>query len=49
MRARGTEVETTKHFLLRCHFLQYSNLEKFDPNLLGLSGKNQVYFSLYGS
>ena len=38
MRACGTEVETTEHSLLRCHFCStlrlelIKNLEKIDPN-----------------
>ena len=55
MRAYGTEVETTEHFLLRCQFystqrLELSeNLEKIEPNFLSLSGKNQVLILLRGS
>ena len=55
MCACGTEVETTEHFLLRCHFyitqrLQlFENLEKVDLNILSLSTQNQVYILLYGS
>ena len=51
----GTEVETTEHFLLRCHFHNtqrlelFESLEKVDPNFLSLSAKNQVYILLYGS
>ena len=39
MCACGTEVETTKHFPMRCHFYStlrlelFKNLEKIDPNL----------------
>ena len=38
MCAYGTEIETTEHFLLRCHFYStlrlelFQNLEKIDPN-----------------
>ena len=55
MRACGTEVETTEHFLLRCHFCStqrlelFENLEKVDRDFLSLSVKNQVYILLYGS
>ena len=55
MCACGTEVETTEHFLLRCHFyfterlklLEY--LEKVDPNSLSLSAKIQFSILLYSS
>ena len=49
------ELETTKHFLLHCHFSSterlelFENLEKVDPNFLSLSTKNQVYVLLYDS
>ena len=55
MCACGTEVETTEHFLLRCHFYStqrlqlFENLEKVDLNVLSLSAQNQVYILLYGS
>ena len=55
MCACGTEVETTEHFLLRCHFYStqrlqlFENLEKVDLNILSLSTQNQVYILLYGS
>ena len=55
MCACGTEVETTEHLLLRCHFYStqrlqlFENLEKVDPNVLSLSAQNQVYILLYGS
>ena len=44
----GTEVETTEHFLLRCHFYStlrlelFENLEKIDSNFLNLNEKDQV-------
>ena len=49
----GTEVETTEHFLLRCHFysalrLELSkNVEKIDPNVLNLNEKDQGNLLLY--
>ena len=55
MCACGTEVETTEHLLLRCHFYStqrlqlFENLEKVDLNVLSLSAQNQVYILLYGS
>ena len=55
MCARGTDTETTEHFLLRCQF--YSNqrlelfekLEKVEPTFLNLNAKNQVLILLYSS
>ena len=50
----GTEVETTEHFLLRCHFHStlrlefFENLEKIDPNFLNLNEKDQDNVLLYG-
>ena len=47
MCACRTEVETTEHFLLRCHFYStlrielFENLEKIDPNFLNLNEKEQ--------
>ena len=55
MCACGTEVETTEHFLLRCHFYStqrlelFENLEKVDQGFFNLSSKNQVVTLLYGS
>ena len=52
--ACGTEVETTEHFLLRCHFYStlrlelFENLEKVDPNFLNLNEKDQLNVLLYG-
>ena len=46
MGAGRAEVETTDHFLLRCHFygtqrvFLFNNLEKVDHNFLSLSAKN---------
>ena len=46
--ACGTEVETTKQFLLWCHFYSALRLEllekveKIDPNFLNLNEKDQV-------
>ena len=51
----GTEVETTEHFLLRCHFYSaqrlelFKYLEKVDPTFFDLNAKDQVHFLLYGS
>ena len=55
MCACKTEVETTEHFLLHCHFYStkkleiFENLEKVDPNVLSFSAKNQIFISLHGS
>ena len=54
MCACGTEVETTEHFLLRCHFYSmlrlelFENLEKIDPYFLNQNEKDQVNDLLYG-
>ena len=53
--AWGNDIETTQHFLLRCH--QYSSqrkelfekLKKLYPNISTLSQKDQVNVLLYGS
>ena len=48
MRAYGTEVETTEHFLLQCHFYStlrlelFENLEKIGTTFLNLNEKDQV-------
>ena len=50
----GTEVETTDHFLLRCHFYStlrlelFENLEEIDPYSLNLNEEDQVNILLYG-
>ena len=55
MCACGSEVETTEHFLLRCHLyspqrLELSeNLEKVDSSFLNVKLKGNVSFLLYGS
>ena len=55
MWACGDNVETTEHFLLRCHFYStqrfelFYNLERANLDLKNLSGKDQVSFMLYGS
>ena len=55
MCACGAEVETTEHFLLRCHFYNiqrselFENLKKIVPKFFNLSSKNQVFTLLYGS
>ena len=55
MCACGSEVETTKHFLLPFHlyFPQrlklFENLEKVDSGFLNLNVKDKVSFLLYGS
>ena len=51
----GSEVETTEHFLLRCHLYSpqrlelFENLEKVDASFLNLNVKDKVNFLLYGS
>ena len=53
--ACGNEIETTEHYLLRCHSYSaqrlelFKNLEKLDPCFLELNSENQVMFLLYGS
>ena len=55
MCACGSEVETTEHFLLRCHLYSpqrlelFENLEKVDSCFLNLKVKEKVSFLLYGS
>ena len=55
MCACETEIETTEHFLLRCHFYSSQRLELFEKlvkvelNFLSLSAKNQVLILWYGS
>ena len=55
MCACGVNIETTKHFLLRCHFYStqrlklFNNLEIANPDFKNLSDKDQVSFILYGS
>ena len=55
MCACGSEVETTEHFLLRCHLYSsqrlelFENLEKVDSSVLNLIVKDKVSFLLYGS
>ena len=55
MCACGTEIENTEHFLLPCQSYStqrlelFEKLEKFEPNFLSLSAKNQVLILLYGS
>ena len=55
MCACGNEVETTEHFLLRCHLYSpqrlelFENLEKVDSSFLNLKVKEKVSFLLYGS
>ena len=55
MCACGSEVETTKHFLLRCHLCSPQKLELFedlgkvDSRFLNLNVKDQISFLLYGS
>ena len=50
MCACGSEVETTGHFLLRCHLYfpqrleHFENLEKVDLSFLKLKGKDKVFF-----
>ena len=53
MYAYGTDVETTEHFLLWCHFYSalrlglFGNLEKIDPSFLNLNENDQVNVFLY--
>ena len=52
MCACGTEIETTEHFFLRCHFYSTQRLELFENlNKVGfnLNENNQVNTLLYGS
>ena len=55
MCARGTEIETTEHFFLHCHFHStrrlelFENLKKVDSNFFNLNEKDQVNTLLYGS
>ena len=50
MCACGSEVETTEHFLLRCHLYTllrlelFENLEKVDPSFLNLKVIEKVSF-----
>ena len=54
MCACGNEVETTEHFLLRCHLYSpqrlelFENLEKVESNFFNLNIKDKVRFLLYG-
>ena len=54
MCARGSEVETTEHFLLRCHLYcpqrleLFENLEKVDSSFLNSKVKEKVSFLSYG-
>ena len=53
--ACGGDVETTKHFLLRCHFYStqrfelFDNLERANSDFKNLNGKDQVSFMFYDS
>ena len=55
MCACGADVETTKHFLMCCHFYStqrlelFDNLERANPDFKNLSDKDQASFMLYGS
>ena len=55
MCACGSEVETTEHFLLRCHLCSpqrlklFENLKKVDSSFLILKVKDKGSFLLYGS
>ena len=55
MCACASEVETTEHFLLRCHLYSpqrlelFENLEKVDSSFLNLKVKEKASFLLYGS
>ena len=51
----GTEIETTEHFFLRCHFYStqrlklFESLKKVDSNFFNLNEKYQVNTLLHGS
>ena len=51
----GADVETTEHFLMRCHFYSTQRFELFDnpervnSDFKNVSGKDQVSFMLYSS
>ena len=53
--ACGSEVETTEHFLMRCHLYSqqrlelFENLKKVDSSFLNLKVKGKVNFLSYGS
>ena len=55
MFACGSKVETTEHFLLRCHLYSpqrlglFENLEKVYSIFLNMVGKDKVSFLLHGS
>ena len=55
MCACGSEVETTEHFLLRCHLYSPQRLEltenllKVEASFLNLNVKDKVSFLLYDS
>ena len=55
MCACGTEIETTEHLFLRCHFYStqrlelFEKLKKVDSNFFSLNEKDQVNTSFYGS
>ena len=55
MCACGSEVETTEHFLLRCHLYSpqrlelFENLQKGDSSFSNLKVKDKISFLLYGS
>ena len=50
----GTDIETTEHFLLRCHCFSTQRSELFDylyrldPSFLKLNNKVKVDYLLYG-
>ena len=51
----GTEVETTEHFLLRCHYFSsqrselVDNLYNLDLSFSKINNKEKVAYLLYGS
>ena len=55
MCACRADVETTEHFLSRCHFYStqrielFDNLERANPVFKNLGDKDQISFMLYGS
>ena len=51
----GTEIETTKHFFLRCQFLAskrhnlHDDLSLLDPPVINFDGESLLNALLYGS
>ena len=55
MCACGTEIKSTEHFFLRCHFYRtqrlelFENLKKVSSIFFNINEKDQANTSLYGS